>query len=435
MKKLILIVAVIILISGFAQGQWALQTTPTTSGINDIFILNSNTLFASGTNQVILKTTNAGAQWTKLKETNGGFELTGIYFQNENTGIAIGGDYNKKSKVNYYGIIFRTTNGGLTWDSTVFSNICFRKLCFVNSLTGYAGGWTYYPNPSLFKTTNGGVNWTPVINLPGLESVTGISFINENTGWAAGDSIGGENQGVIKTTNGGNSWFIAAYFGDEMPCQIYSTTFINENTGWIGGVKFYPVWGGMILKTTNGGMNWVLQANHCNNELYEIFFIDGNTGWAASDGPMMQKTTNGGVNWNVQTIQQTSWIHGVKFLDANVGWCAGTDGHIFYTLNGGGTISVQNISTEMPSSYLLEQNYPNPFNPSTKIRYSIPSSGFVKLEVFDALGREVETLVNQVQTSGTYETSFEGGTYPSGVYYYKLSSGDFQSIRKMVLVK
>ena len=433
MKKLIILTAVMIFFAAGARGQWTMHTTPTTQSLNKIFVLNSSTIFAVGTNQVILKTTNGGAQWIKLRET-ADYELNGVYFQNELTGIAAGGSYYNNGTMK--GIILKTTNGGTTWDSTIINNNCIRTLFFVNSNTGYAGGWAYYLPSPLLKTTNFGVNWTAISNIPGLAAVTGISFINENTGWAAGDSsIGGAHQGVIKTTDGGTSWFSTAYFGNIINCQIYTAAFINENTGWLGGVMFSPVWGGMILKTTNGGINWVQQANHCYNELYDIFFIDENTGWAGSDGPMMQKTTNGGVNWNVQSIQQTSWIHSVKFSDANVGWCVGTDGYIFSTLNGGGTISVQNISTEVPSTYLLEQNYPNPFNPSTKIRYSIPKSGFVKLEIFDALGREVETLVNQTQTSGTYEASFAGENYPSGVYFYKLSSGDFQSIKKMVLVK
>jgi len=96
---------------------------------------------------------------------------------------------------------------------------------------------------------------------------------------------------------------------------------------------------------------------------------------------------------------------------------------------------IQNISTEIPSGYSLSQNYPNPFNPSTKIRYDIPKNEFVKLLVFDALGREVETLVNEQQSAGTYEATFNGSQYPSGVYFYRLIANGFSETKKMLLVR
>lgn len=88
-----------------------------------------------------------------------------------------------------------------------------------------------------------------------------------------------------------------------------------------------------------------------------------------------------------------------------------------------------------PFKYALSQNYPNPFNPSTGIRYEIPNSSFVKLVVFDALGREVRTLVNEKQSPGTYEITFNASQYPSGVYYYKLTAEEFSDTKRMVLIK
>ena len=96
---------------------------------------------------------------------------------------------------------------------------------------------------------------------------------------------------------------------------------------------------------------------------------------------------------------------------------------------------MQNISTEVPSAYSLGQNFPNPFNPTTNIRYALPKSGMVKLVVFDALGREVETLVNESQQAGKYETKFSGSALTSGVYFYKLSVGDFTETKRMLMIK
>ncbi|MCC7159414.1 MAG: T9SS type A sorting domain-containing protein [Ignavibacteria bacterium] len=96
-----------------------------------------------------------------------------------------------------------------------------------------------------------------------------------------------------------------------------------------------------------------------------------------------------------------------------------------------GIINNQNLLKE----YRLTQNYPNPFNPSTKIEYNIIKSGLVTLKVYDVLGREVRTLVNEVQSSGVKEIEFNAAALPSGIYFYTLSAGDFTNTKKMILIK
>ena len=88
-----------------------------------------------------------------------------------------------------------------------------------------------------------------------------------------------------------------------------------------------------------------------------------------------------------------------------------------------------------PSEFLLLQNYPNPFNPSTEIKYSIPQSSNVVLTVFDVLGNEIETLVNEEKPSGSYAVKWYVENLPSGVYFYQLRAGDFIQTKKMVLLK
>jgi hypothetical protein len=99
-------------------------------------------------------------------------------------------------------------------------------------------------------------------------------------------------------------------------------------------------------------------------------------------------------------------------------------------------VSVRELpSSGIPSSYSLSQNYPNPFNPSTNIQYSIPKTGFVTLKIYNLLGQEVATLVEGNQTAGTYVATFDASSVSSGVYFYRLASGGFAEVKKMLLLK
>ncbi len=93
------------------------------------------------------------------------------------------------------------------------------------------------------------------------------------------------------------------------------------------------------------------------------------------------------------------------------------------------------VEESVPGSYSLNQNYPNPFNPSTKISYSLPEANFVTLKIYDILGREVSTLVNEMKPAGTFEAEFDASKLSSGTYVCKLTAGNYQSVKKMVLTK
>ncbi len=120
--------------------------------------------------------------------------------------------------------------------------------------------------------------------------------------------------------------------------------------------------------------------------------------------------------------------------------CAGT-----ITINGGysgngrfcnGTVEVgSEEDTKVPKEFSLSQNYPNPFNPVTIISYQLPESGFVTLKIYDILGNEVEILINEEKPAGSYDITFDASNLPSGIYYYKLTSGSFVETKKMVLLK
>ena len=96
---------------------------------------------------------------------------------------------------------------------------------------------------------------------------------------------------------------------------------------------------------------------------------------------------------------------------------------------------ITNLSNEIPAKFNLYQNYPNPFNPVTNIKFDVAKSSFVKLVVFDVLGREVETLVNNELNAGKYEANWNAVMHNSGIYFIKLTAGDFTEIKRVALVK
>jgi len=100
-------------------------------------------------------------------------------------------------------------------------------------------------------------------------------------------------------------------------------------------------------------------------------------------------------------------------------------------------VSVEHSKTinRIITDFKLEQNYPNPFNPTTSIKYSLPEQEFISLKIFDILGKEVATLVNEIKPSGNYEVQFDASNLSSGVYFYQLRAGNFTETKKMLLAK
>ena len=86
-------------------------------------------------------------------------------------------------------------------------------------------------------------------------------------------------------------------------------------------------------------------------------------------------------------------------------------------------------------TYSLSQNYPNPFNPTTKISFALPKAGFVTLKIYDILGREIKTLVNEIRQDGNYSVDFNASEFSSGVYFYRIQANDFTDVKRMLLVK
>ncbi len=125
-------------------------------------------------------------------------------------------------------------------------------------------------------------------------------------------------------------------------------------------------------------------------------------------------------------------------MNEDTGFVSGYNGLIIRTTNGGGQgfpLSVTHISSKIPEYFSLYQNYPNPFNPVTKINYELRVTNYVSLKVFDVLGNEVANLVKEKQNAGSYSVKFDGAGFSSGIYFYKLESGDFNDTKRMILLK
>ncbi len=247
-----------------------------------------------------------------------------------------------------------------------------------------------------------------------------VYFINENVGF-----IAGYYGTLLKTVDGGQLWssYPTTYSFDEV-------RFVNDSTGWAVGP------GRNIIKTTDCGETWITQSIGGGPEfLYSCHFTDENNGWAVGEDGLILKTSDGGTSWGVQNSGTIEDLTSVFFTNNKQGWIAGLYGTILNTTNGGGITGNKNDDFSSSHSFALLQNYPNPFNPSTTIRYEIPEKRFVSLKIFDILGREVSSLVDQEKPAGIYEITFNGSTLPSGVYIYRLTAGKYSAVRKLLLLK
>jgi hypothetical protein len=186
-----------------------------------------------------------------------------------------------------------------------------------------------------------------------------------------------------------------------------------------------------IVQTTDGG--YVTTGSYTvsegNADIY-VVKLDAGGNTCNNTSPPIPVTGTGG------TIRSTSPIVSSQVFQVSTPPSVTGTGGILTNLC---TVGIMPVSNEIPASYNLCQNYPNPFNPVTKIKFQIPKSGFVNLEIYDALGRNIAALVNENLDPGIYEVewSAEGGAnnQPSGIYFYRITTPDFVEVKKMVLIK
>jgi len=421
------------------QSGWYQQFMPNINGasVRDITFTDSLNGYAvtsiGGSNSYILKTTNGGDNWTVKFLHNQPFVR--VIFINNNTGFT-----------NAFTTIFKTTNAGENWNAINLPGIFGDDMFVLNedtiwlamseSLVGGVfrtinGGasWdrqaSFSPNPSriymfnrnigfvsaatgqiLRMTINGGFNWT---TLSSAGAFTDMFFADSLTGWKSGAPGG---PGFRKTTDGGYNWFdqTMPQGGTIVASQIERFDNINRDTIWgVGGWVQYPNFQsrGMIYRTINGGDNWLFQVPDTSINIVRYSytsFINKQIGWAYSSSPGVHTTTGGD--------------------------------DTFYT-------PVKQISSNIPKDFKLYQNYPNPFNSSSKIKFQIPArsaggskTSEVSLKVFDITGRFINTLVSEKLQAGEYETTFNAVNLSTGVYFYSLIiDGIIVETKRMILLK
>ncbi len=353
--------------------------------------------------------------------------LPRITFINANTGFA-GGNF-----------LFKTTNAGENWVVWNWGpdRIIYDMQVFSEDTIWYAD--RFQIGGGLFRTINGGVNWEKRDSgIPANSYPIYIYFYNSRIGFATG------NTNVYKTTDAGLSWNLAFTGGAQ---KLYFKDSLN---GYRASQGFF--------RTSNGGINWskdslpsVLGNYITNKEVWNFYALANGTIYAVRatiESPItfiyrgiIYKTTNWGVNWGYQ-IPDTSygnvWYDQAFVIRNNVwAYTTYTNRGIFSSTGGDTTIyvGVNQIEKEVPNEYKLYQNYPNPFNASTVVSFSLSVVSDVLLKVYDAMGREVQTLVNGRLNAGSYQVSWDGTRFASGVYFYRIIAGNFVETKRMILIK
>jgi Secretion system C-terminal sorting domain len=400
---------------------WATQTSGVSNLFQAVWAPSGLVCWVGGAAGTVRKTIDGGTTWT-----NG----------NPNPGVITGDIYNVWALDANTAIlttspaatfIYRTTNGGTNW-TQVFTQAggFIDAIVMTNATTGYAYGDPVGARWSLWKTVNGGATWDSTgMYLPQAGSEAGwnnaMSVVGSNI-W-----FGTNNTRVYRSTNGGatGSWTFAATTGN---LNTYGVWFRDANNGMCVGT--------IAQITTNGGANWTnAGAVGGSGNMTSVGGL--NDYFWLTRGTNTYGTTNFGSTWTGTGYTGTQALWASNFTTAAngcyTGWAVGAAGTIVKLT--GIPVGIGNNNTTIPSEYNLEQNYPNPFNPVTSINFAIPKAGLVDLKVFDVLGREVAVVMNGYVPAGNHTAQFDASTLSSGVYFYTLTSGEFTSTKKMLLVK
>lgn len=421
MKRAILLIIILSFFNFPAQSQWTSLNSGTSQNLNCIYFINQQTGFIVGAGSALRKTTDGGLNWIAL-DPFGALELRSVYFFNASTGLVCG----------YSGTIIKTTNGGLNWNViNTGTSTQLLALSFYNNLAGICCG----NSGTTLYTTNGGDNWSTGYPQGYLVTFYSAFMVNSTTGYCAGvNTI--FSPLVAKTTNGGANWTYTSFMVNNNEATVYGIHFFNDQNG----IAVSNLWNnqGGISRTTNGGINWTSQI--FTYGLLGIDFPEQTTGYCAGLNGNILKSTDGGYNWVQQNSGTSATLRSVYFIDSLYGFAAGNSGTVLKTTNGGIT-GISRRDNKIPGYFKLYQNYPNPFNPTTKIRFDLPTftkvgqGEFVTLKIYNVLGREFATLINEQLKPGSYIAEWDASNYPSGVYFYKLTTEDFIDSKKMALLK
>lgn len=333
-----------------------------------------------------------------------------------------------------FGGVLRSTDDGADWDNTGIGLVYYMASFAVD--TSSNGGVNIYAarDYELSESSDTGSIWTKVgSGLPGTGGTVTALAANGPILFAATSTepIGSFN-GLYKSTDYGAHWSVI----DTIPT--------GRSIAIVGDDVYVATDGGFYL-STDGGTTWSKKDGKIGFNSIKV--IRNNILAGTSDG--IYRSIDYGLTWTQVGLNDSTGSD-VGMLSLTPGLIFAAYGNYYHGdlpqlfLGPGSKVALAPISEltsvdepvpAVPDGYALFQNYPNPFNPSTVIGYQLSAVSRVTLTVYDVLGRKVETLANGIKSAGEYKVEFNGSGLASGVYFYRLSAGNYTSTRKALLIK
>ena len=438
---------------GEQLSQWQGRGTSSLYGkIVDIHVLNDMEVWLCGVEyagfsdpnmygyeyfrNALLHTVDGGEHWTKTTfpdTTIYGF--TDIFFWNSRNGWVTG-------NLDFHGpnVILHTTDGGNTWQEqqSGLSWVGLGKIFFVDSLHGWIAGSEWSTQGILFITHDGGDTWQNMkYKVPYNFAPMDIFFLDRNTGWMSGFEGANSVGEVHATTDGGQTWRMIRT-GPSSYSGYCSVLFFDSLTGYITFRENYDDPSSGFESTSDGGSTWHTSVIADRSWIESVCFVDKDKGWAAGksqdDLPEVYHTRNGGLTWSRHPVEQTVCCNRIAFADSNTGWLVG-ESAILKTTRGSVSSVEEGRAKDLPTNPWLFQNYPNPFNPKTVVSSQLSVASWVRLVVYDMLGREVAVLMDGYKAPGTYRVEIDGAKLSSGVYICRMTAGSFAESITMLLLR
>jgi len=388
------------------------QLSNTNRTLYDIEFLNNKTGWVVGVEGTVRKTTNGGINWLEVTLPVEPRLLSSIHLIDSNYAYIVG----------YFETIIKTTDGGNSWTviryGTIGEGDSYDGVFFINKDTG----WICGTGNKVLRTTNGGISIdSSHLSWPYLQD---IYFKDANTG-----VLVAELGGTFKTTNAGLSWFRTEISLPTNQPWFFKLSFISNDTGWIAGGD------GRVFRTTNCGTSWdsIYHLQTSPIAMYGVEFVNNSTGWVCGEEGRIYRTTNSGQSWTQQQSHTTNLITSMWFYNDSLGWASCGFGGILNTSNGGLTyVNSQELAAK---KFKLHQNYPNPFNSSTNIEFEISINNIYSLVIYNSLGQIIEEVFNKKLESGRYQVLYNAGDLSSGIYIYRIFSNKLSLSKKFILIK
>ncbi len=325
-------------------------------------------------------------------------------------------------------------DGGETWinrkiaDEHLASRIY--KIYFFDKLNGIAF------NENRWYTADGGYTWEKSDDLFDNEPPSDVCFVNKSLGWivSGGNKYATDSGYLANTIDGGKTW----QYQDSIAVILSGVDFIDSLKGFVVGSDF-TFSTAFIYSTIDGGIHWDIEQLCGEGSYKDIGFLDEKYGWILASGGRILMTCDGGESWELQS-ENLDFSRGKIIIlkkDKVAYIFGGVDNYTLrlYRADLSGLTEINEDVLSLPQEIALHQNYPNPFNPMTTIEYDLPQTVPVILQVFDLTGRLVQTLVNENKPAGCYSAIWNAQNVSSGIYFIRLSAGDFTAVKKCVKLK